>query len=406
SVASKSLTDEVTKGKRMNTRIYTDVDEMNTIFSDWDYLYKKNNFGNPFHSPLWVRSWYQAFPEIAQSCVIGHYDDSTLNGCMHLKFDRISLCGIPLRRAAAALNSFGCYTDVMINPGSCADMNPMIQSIAQHHDWDVLHFSNVLSDSALFSFFTRQNTDRYPVILKQEGISPYLPIEGAWEDFIALKRKQHKNIKIKFTKYVAALKNNDFSFVDENYCFHNTKALEEIVSVESKSWQGKEKVGLFNNSQRTSFFKTALLNCFRNKELFFFVGLKYKEKLIAYQIGMRSAGRITAFSTAYDNEFFSYSPGSLINLHMLNHCFTNDIKELDYCMGDHGYKLEFCTEARQLYQVYFFRNSHIMNLVHACMKFRQMAKKVLRKQGIDGGKKTISISKWNPVGSSQSVLIV
>ncbi len=62
-------------------------------------------------------------------------------------------------------------------------------------------------------------------------------------------------------------------------------------------------------------------------------------KPIAAQLWIVESGKASMYKVAYDEEYASYSPGTILTAHMLQHVLDKDrVKEVDFLIGDDEYK--------------------------------------------------------------------
>jgi CelD/BcsL family acetyltransferase involved in cellulose biosynthesis len=68
---------------------------------------------------------------------------------------------------------------------------------------------------------------------------------------------------------------------------------------------------------------------------------------VAAQIWIVSQGKANVYKLAYDEEFRSYSPGTLLTARLMQHVMDVDqVSEVDYLIGDDGYKREWMSSRR------------------------------------------------------------
>lgn len=72
------------------------------------------------------------------------------------------------------------------------------------------------------------------------------------------------------------------------------------------------------------------------------------EQPIAAQLWMVAHGRAAIYKVAYDEAYKAYSPGSLLTGHLMRHVIEVDrAAEVDYLMGDDGYKKQWMGDRRE-----------------------------------------------------------
>lgn len=72
------------------------------------------------------------------------------------------------------------------------------------------------------------------------------------------------------------------------------------------------------------------------------------ERPIAAQLWILTGKRISIYKVAYDEEFKSFSPGTVLTATLMRHALQNDsVHEVDYLMGDDPYKRNWMTDRRE-----------------------------------------------------------
>jgi hypothetical protein len=68
---------------------------------------------------------------------------------------------------------------------------------------------------------------------------------------------------------------------------------------------------------------------------------------IAAQIWIVNGGRAAIYKLAYDQAYASYSAGTILTAHLMRHVLdTDNVREVDYLIGDDAYKRDWMTDRR------------------------------------------------------------
>jgi CelD/BcsL family acetyltransferase involved in cellulose biosynthesis len=76
--------------------------------------------------------------------------------------------------------------------------------------------------------------------------------------------------------------------------------------------------------------------------------LKEGGRTIAVGLGFEYLNRYLCYLSGFDPEFSRYSPGSLLDLKLLEICHRNGLKEIDFLRGAEAYKYRFGAVDRKL----------------------------------------------------------
>lgn len=91
------------------------------------------------------------------------------------------------------------------------------------------------------------------------------------------------------------------------------------------------------------------------------LGIAYlKDEPVAAQIWIVAHGRAAIYKLAYDEKYASYSAGSILSSHMMQHVLDVDkVYEVDYLIGDDPYKKDWMSHRRERWGIIAY-NSHTL----------------------------------------------
>jgi len=98
------------------------------------------------------------------------------------------------------------------------------------------------------------------------------------------------------------------------------------------------------------------------------------EQPCAYFIGVQSKDSFHANFMGFDPQFGKYSPGLLVLMHSIEHCFEAEHRatRIDFGWGDRRYKRAFCNQSRQDGPTYVYARSWTglkLNFVRSATSF-------------------------------------
>jgi CelD/BcsL family acetyltransferase involved in cellulose biosynthesis len=92
--------------------------------------------------------------------------------------------------------------------------------------------------------------------------------------------------------------------------------------------------------------------------------MRFNDKLIASDLGFLMNGVFFSVKVAYDESFSRYSPGQLLNRHIIEDLWENGSTTFDLMGTRMPYKMVWTTEVREHSHCYIFRPSLKGRLLH------------------------------------------
>jgi CelD/BcsL family acetyltransferase involved in cellulose biosynthesis len=90
---------------------------------------------------------------------------------------------------------------------------------------------------------------------------------------------------------------------------------------------------------------------------------------IGAQIWFVAHGRAEIFKVAYDESFKEYSPGTVLTAKLMEHVMQNDVvDEVDYLIGDDGYKKAWMSDRRERFGVIAYNPSTAAGVLGAVLE--------------------------------------
>jgi CelD/BcsL family acetyltransferase involved in cellulose biosynthesis len=226
---------------------------------------------------------------------------------------------------------------------------------------DLIYLCRLREDSLLFSvmeIFSRNNISgkSYKAVVKEVIGSPYIDLRDKnWDSYFAsLKAKFRADLLRRFKK-LSALGKLEFS-----YC----KNPEEVLRVTGKLYEQhikrREYLGqgrsIFTKNRMRAFFEE-LNNVLLSKSKLFLFYLKLNDEVIAIVECFLYKNVLYHYIPTFDVRYDKYSPGRILNQQIIKFSIDNRFDELDFMVGDEGYKLEWNAKIRKIYDLFFLKNN-------------------------------------------------
>lgn len=181
----------------------------------------------------------------------------------------------------------------------------------------------------------------------------YLTVDGrSYNEYFDSLPSRLKNTVTRKTKRFLALQSSRLEIITN--VEHLENAISDYLKVYTSSWKIQEPFpkfipGLLRLSSQLGWLR---------------LGLAYLHgQPVAAQIWIIAHGRAAIYKLAYDENFASYSIGSILTAHMMKHAIDVDkVLEVDYLVGDDAYKKDWMNHCRKRWGIIAYNPKTIFGL--------------------------------------------
>jgi|GEM_PF-1651684 len=293
-----------------------------------------------FASHAWYQSWWEHYRGDAGLCLFTMWQDERLAGIAPLMMKKTSLHGFPLRTVGFIQNNQSLHNDFIVLPEyRTLFLENLIRTLClRSSEWDMIYFRNVSPLSAncqsLVEVLGAERRDWKQAL--NPISSPYLNPSASWSDYFAHRpkraQKSLRNIRNKIGHAGEISVKNIRTWEDFLSC------REELFEVAKSSWT--EQVGdSLGSLMNRGFFEALSLRTAAKGWLSIWT-LSLSGKMIALEYHLRAYGREHALRGHYHPDFANLSPGTFLEMAILNHIFeeTEKVRTYDFCGGFDIYK--------------------------------------------------------------------
>lgn len=293
-----------------------------------------------FASLTWYRNWWEFYGKDAELFLFTLWQKERLVGIAPLMRSKPTFHGIPVKSLGFIQNDQSLHNEFIILPEfKKIFLQKLINCLLDNSSqWDILYFRNIsrISDNYRFMADVLADDNRNWAIKPTPFDTPYLIPSGSWSDYFSGRsrrtRKTLKNIRNKVHKA------GDFSVrnIRSKQEFESCK--EDFFEVARHSWA--ESIGGSLGSPANRPFYEALAFEAAAKGWLSAWALYFKKRIIAIEFHLRAFGKEHALAGHYDPEFSSLSPGTFLEMAILEHIFEEQdgLKIYDFCGAFDPYK--------------------------------------------------------------------
>jgi GNAT acetyltransferase-like protein len=201
----------------------------------------------------------------------------------------------------------------------------------------------------------------------------WVELPSTFEQFVQSMSRKNRHELRRHEKRLAA----DFAGKARFRCYrHEDEVAElarEVEKISAKTYQRALGVGFLPSIEvldylRTMAHKTGLRGCLLyldEQPCAFFIGVQYRDTFHGNFMG-------------FDPQYSRYSPGLLVLMHNIEHCFEPDCRasQIDFGWGDRRYKRVICNQSRQdgpMYLYPFSATGLKLNFLRSATSFLDLA---------------------------------
>ena len=345
-------------------KIIQNINELESIESEWNDLFEESSGSNVFQSFDWNYIWLKHFLRKNDNIfIIAVYNDKE-NGKLE------AIAPFFIRRFFLFLKSlmfisydYSDYLDIIIRKNCDKEkiyaeiFNTVLLKNKSNKIADIIYLKQVSKKTLNLISEYLQKIKKISLNFKESGNCYYFNLPDNIEEYMKrFNSKQRYNILKRVEKaddvnikYSACSSVNTYKSLFEKY-------LNIFFELHQKRWQGKGKRGVFYNDDIKSFFKELFISLF-NKNRITLSTLKINNgNIIASAVCFDYADKKQIYLPGFDTAYSGYHPGIVLIYNDIKESINKKYKELDFLKGGEEYKQRFGAIKRENYKLYLYKN--------------------------------------------------
>lgn len=297
---------------------------------------------NPSLHPKWISAIASSVGKTEDIRVLIRVENNTLTGAIPYLVTRRRVLGIPVAYLEFTSNLVSYHAEVVAR----SDPREIVEELLSHSvHWHILHAANLRPDGTTAS--TIRSISKHiggQLLVYPIDSSPYLPITGDWESFLASKNKK---FRYKYRQRRNILEGNpDHSMRWFGRPVEVEVLLNDILQIESRSWKAISEIEISRNSSEKQYYQMLLPFLAEYDRLLanvFYV----RDRPVAYSLCCNWNGWVGQLKTSFDEEFKHLSPGSIVIDAAIRAAFTGGASEFDFLGQADKHKLSWTKHTRE-----------------------------------------------------------
>lgn len=353
----------------MELSVITTEEAFSRIKPQWDELLATLN---PVPLPLthgWLLAWLGAFSVNMQLEFRCAYKDGALVGVAPLVRTRERYRGVPVTLLKLAANGHTPYSSVIVDPRlSNSDREKALAILTGVADTEIGLFFKIHRDGELKRFLLDRSIPGHERVGEKPSLyTPVIRVDRSWEDFYSSRpRRLKKSLNHKLNRFK---KNPDFSISEETITAADQPIMEELVQISAKSWKSSVGNDLKSHHRSRQFLFNLVESFGPSGQLTAWI-IRDSNRPVAFEIHVNYDNVVYPIRADFDEDYKSYSPGSVLEYTALKHLFQKaEVEQYYTCADDYWYLSNwtsdyqvFCTVelfggSRKLFWLYWFEYS-------------------------------------------------
>lgn len=322
-----------------------EIEEFLALEKDWQALLDTSYSDSLFVTFEWLKAWWMAFGNKVSLYILLVKDgDGRINGIAPLMKSDSRCFGFPVKKISFMYNDNSSQADFILLKGREKILEIILDYLKLNKsEWDVIEMENILLDSPNYDILTKYLKNRKMTCGIKDGLnSPYMLLNTNFNQYyLTLKKKFRGNLRNITNK----LNRLDGYSIKRMNKFDNFAALETVFEISKSSWKSRYKREITSSAENIQFFKE-LHRCLGNMGWVNVWFLNIKDKAIAYEYVVNYKNRAYMLRADF-NEVYKYlSPGTALQMQVIQDSIKEGIKEYDFCGHDDEYKKNWTSQSR------------------------------------------------------------
>jgi CelD/BcsL family acetyltransferase involved in cellulose biosynthesis len=345
---------------------------------EWNFLLSQSQCNIPFLRHEWLMLWWEHFGCTNRFSFIVIRKAGELVFAMPLMETVSYNIGIPFITLESVTN-YHSYRYHFLMKGKNREIIETFWKYlcCRPRTWHMLKLSEMPSDIPSYEFlFQRVCLDGYIARLFPMYDSPYLPVQGEWDQYLGSLRSKFRSNMRNRIKRLKQLGNVTYELICDpsDIKGHLTRGFE----IEQKSWKGKSGTAIACDSKLLSFY-TRWAETAAEKKWLQLSFLKVNGQAVAFDYSLKYQNRLYCMKIGYDPDFYQYSVGQLLCEEVLKKCFEDRIVEYNFLGTMTTQKSDWTNLSIKHFRLFVYNRSWI-SLLHCMYEFllKQNLKKWLK----------------------------
>lgn len=327
----------------------------------WDRLVMEADLPSPFSSFAWQEVWWRHFGQKRQLRLYAFLDKGQLVGVAPLMKDRVRIKLAPVSRLSLVGTGLSDRLDFLSTKKKAKFLGALLEHLTtEDSDWDVLELSEIPAQSSTVGLLRDLAAEHdLPFETRVQSQCPYLELSR--QTLTELEdSKPGKSVGRARRKLARA------GLVAHHWAHQTGKVdliLETARAVDQRSHKADQGWSLWLDAD-AGVFLAEILEKFAPLGWIEFHFMTLDDTPIAYNLSFALAGRVMAYTAAFDQSLAKLSPGTYLTALTIARSLELGFSEFDLLRGEEEYKYAWARAQRDQLEIRIFNQTQIGRLYH------------------------------------------
>ncbi len=330
-------------------RLIRKLDEFLALRKSWNELAVQCAVDHAYMRHEWFATWVKHLGEPRELAIYTAWRDGLLVAAAPLRITSQKLKGLPVRTLAFLTSSVAPRCNFLVHPSYSSE--EFFENVFCIKGWDMMLLQGLEAGQDItrefLDFLGRRHSRRFN--LEPGRQSPYLMVEGGWDDYLqGLSKKHRKNINQGLNR-LSKLESHGFRKIHD---FAEIECVfDQVVAISDKSWKKTTGTSLSVQEKQRSFYRE-FCEMGSPDGLWEMRLMKAGDEYIAFNFFLRHGNRLSGIRTDFDEKYKYYGPGQMMIYFTLMDLFSGGEKwEFDMGGMAADFKLDWTEKTREHYIV-------------------------------------------------------
>lgn len=342
-------------------RRLTAAPELQAVASVWSELAEQHGHATPFATHDWFECCRiaAATPNVE---VLQLEDAGAPVGLIPLHRRTTKLRGFPVRYLSLLDCPDSPFGDLIPAGGDRLLVASLLNHLSARSDWDILELGRLPIESSTLKLFEGELEGRLRYRRAGSEQSPYLAIDGTWQDFYGSRSQRFKKTIRNIQNRLARL--GAITVEEHRTLDPQGRLLEELIDLTGRSWKADRGVAIATMPRMREFFSELSRRAAQHGWLSLWL-LRLNGRPIAMEYQLRANGVAYALRADYDLDYAAASPGSSLNFEVARALFERgDVREYHMGPGLNEYKMRWASGTHETVRLHVHRPGLYPALLH------------------------------------------
>jgi CelD/BcsL family acetyltransferase involved in cellulose biosynthesis len=336
--------------------------------SEWNLLTPGAGLSLPALTHEWFSAWLQAFGKDIELAILALFDGNAgagsvekLVGVAPLRMVRSTYRGIRCTQLRFLYNRHGPRCCFLMRNGYADWTAVLMEEVLKLPGWDVAILENIPHESYLHVLCaSMRDSKEHSTLLRRTMSSPFLKIEGSWEDFFNSRpRNLKRSLRSKEKKVSAAGKMTIEHFTD---AASTISIMPVLIALGKKSWKARGGRAIGSQPESREFYSLLAEKFGRENRVSVWL-MRVNGEPVAFEFHLVQDRQVQALRAEFDEKYRDLGVGSVLDKEIVKTLFETGFKEYDMGGEADFYKLRWTENVRNHSELLIFSKSALGRLL-------------------------------------------